>query len=239
MQKIKAEVERRRIVSGNTPSQKAIESEMQNLGGPRTDGSSSSTRRPERPVIEGILWKYGMRYASFVKKIPVIKELAEKYYWKLAREQKHFLHANTSFPAAHRSAFDIETRLNYAGFLEQISHEGLKGRIKRLIFHFIGFFAWWQGQINKALYDAIVRMETRQDTQIGDQGAKIKALHDTIADMETELAKRDKMIALLNDRLIILDQLGNCVYEELNRQMAEVARLRVEITGFSDRQEDL
>ena len=96
-----------------------------------------------------------------------------------------------------------------------------------------------QGAKIKAWHDTIADMETKQDTQIGDQGAKIKALHDTIADMETELAKRDKMIALLNDRLIILDQLGNCVYEELNRQMAEVARLRVEITGFSDRQEDL
>lgn len=35
-----------------------------------------------RSMLDNFLWKYGHKYASLIKKIPVLKKIAEKYYWR-------------------------------------------------------------------------------------------------------------------------------------------------------------
>ncbi len=49
----------------------------------------------------------------------------------------------------------LRTNLHFGGFIEMLKHEGMKGKIELRIFTVIGFFAWWQGQVNRALYNKL------------------------------------------------------------------------------------
>ena len=42
---------------------------------------------PKKFRFEELLWKYGIRYASFIKKIPILRDIAEKIFTKLARKR--------------------------------------------------------------------------------------------------------------------------------------------------------
>lgn len=35
-----------------------------------------------RSLLDKFLWKYGHKYARLIKKIPVLKKVVEKYYWR-------------------------------------------------------------------------------------------------------------------------------------------------------------
>lgn len=39
--------------------------------------------------IHGFVWKYGNRYAKSIKKIPVVRAMAEKYFWRLSGLEMH------------------------------------------------------------------------------------------------------------------------------------------------------
>ena len=255
MQKIEEEVEKRRTVSDDALSQRDTKVEIRNPEVTRIEGDSPSAKQSDRGVIKRILWKYGTKYAAVIKRIPVVNKFAEKYYWKLARIQKLPSDTYASFHTAGNSGFDIESNLNYIGFLGQIRHEGLKGRIKRLIFNIIGFFAWWQGQVNKALYAKIARHEAQlvqQTAQIASQEAQL--LHQTeliknqeaqvarqaeqINNQQKQLADRDKTFEDLVYKLSVLSRIEDSLYKELTNQKSEIARLRREIAEHTCQQKD-
>ncbi len=47
---------------------------------------SKKLARIKRP-IEGMLWKYGLRYAKAINRVPFLKSIAGYYYWVLAIKQ--------------------------------------------------------------------------------------------------------------------------------------------------------
>ncbi|MGD1075618.1 MAG: hypothetical protein ABR903_06015 [Thermodesulfovibrionales bacterium] len=89
----------------------------------RRSGVSGSTDQAE-PSLQGLfieerridkfLRKYGLKYAAFIKRVPVLRTIAENHYWRL------------------------ETNWNCRGFLEQTKREGLKGKVKLIIFWLTG-----------------------------------------------------------------------------------------------------
>ena len=144
----------------------------------------------------------------------------------------------------------LESNLNYTGFLEQLKREGLKGKIKLWIFKVIGFFAWWQEQVNSALYNKLVKQSemlagqqaqlarqneqiTKQEAQLAGQQAQLARQNEQIAKQEAQLAgqktiitDRDKVIEDLYHKLSLSSRLEDVLYEELTSQRAEMVRHR-------------
>jgi hypothetical protein len=197
-------------------------------------------------LVQGFLWKYGTKYAGAIKKIPILNEFAERYYWKLSGDSPSpSAPAASHFPTHDAGSDILIANLNYIGFREQLRHEGLKGIIKRLIFQVIGFFAWWQGQINKALHDLLARQEaqlTRQSELLARQEARLTRQSELLAVQEAQMAKqeaviadRDRIIEELENRFSVLNRVEDALYEELTEQRTEIARQRREITERIDR----
>ncbi len=116
----------------------------------------------------------------------------------------------------------FESNLNYAGFLEQLRQEGLKGKIKRVIFNGIGFFACWQGKINNALYEAFAK----QEAQILKQEAQISKQEAQISKQEAQIANWFRIIEDFKRRLSELSLLEDALYQELTELKAQVAKQR-------------
>ncbi len=220
MQKIEEEVEKRRTDPGKTSSECSKKTEIRNPEGAPFTGDSPPARRSDMGVIKGTLWKYGTKYAAVIKKIPIARSFAEKYYWKLSGIKGSSFNTNSSFHAAINSGVDIESNLNYIGFLSQIRHEGLKGKIKRLIFNIIGFFAWWQAQVNKALYAKIARHEAQLvqlTAEISNQDARLVHQTEQIKNHEAQVAQQTAQIANQEARLLHQS-------EQIKNHEAQVAR---------------
>jgi len=137
---------------------------------------------------------------------------------------------------------------SYAGFLDQLGKEGLKGKIKRFIFHFIGFFAWWQEQINRTIRKAIVDQQARverQEVQLTELRMLVAKLNAIVKEFQEQPPGKDKRNeesaqrhrrtdalenALykeeLEQRLARIDLLESALYKELSEQKAELARHR-------------
>lgn len=49
-------------------------------------GTSHGTLQHMINRIDSLLWKYGLRYAKTIKRIPVLKNTAERLYWKLVNK---------------------------------------------------------------------------------------------------------------------------------------------------------
>ena len=90
--------------------------------------------------LESLLWKYGMRYASIIKRMPWVKEIAQKEYLRLYRKRTVYrngqavLHRQNQLGA---SEFRKETMsmvppneigVNVAGYLDTESGVGEAGR---------------------------------------------------------------------------------------------------------------
>jgi hypothetical protein len=190
-----------------------------------------SPEQSERGFVRGVLWKYGTRYAGVIKKVPGLNRIAEDYYWRLSGDSRP-VSVTTSVPGPDVLA----TNLNFAGFLDHLKHEGLKGRIKRRIFTVIGFFAWWQGQVNGALYEKLSEHEARlaeQDarlaeraSRLAEQEARLVEQAGIIGRLAAESAAKDKVVTDLERRLHIQSRLEDAIYEELTAQRAEIARQR-------------
>jgi hypothetical protein len=98
--------------------------------------------------------------------------------------------------------------LNYTGFLDRLREEGLKGKIKRFIFHFIGFFAWWQEQINFTIRNAIIEQQARiqqlgaqfhqQQAQFNQQEAQLRQQEAQLRRQEAQLTEQRLLVAKLN-----------------------------------------
>ncbi len=154
-------------------------------------------------AVNSILWEYGTRYAKLIKKIPIIRRIAERHYWKLAYS-RFPTDAGATPPSRNEITGD------YNGFLGQLRHEGLKGRIKLFIFKFIGFFAWWQEQINRFVFHEL----HRQNTAFRDMSGRLSSferIHDTDGQ---ELSRQKTLFEDMTQRLALLEQTNKRLLEE-------------------------
>ncbi len=162
---------------------------------------AESDKSAAASALDKFLYTFGMRHAGFVKKIPALRTIAEHHYWRLA--------ALFPCPAIlNESPLDfLGANWDYLNFHDQLKHEGLKGRIKRLIYKLIGFSAWWQAQINRAFLQEMGSLKQELDAQ------------------RNELHRKDDLIADLSSRLADtreeLDKTAIKLSEELNDLRAE------------------
>jgi len=93
----------------------------------------------------------GLTFVSLIKKIPILGYLTERFFGP-ARKQ-------TGTPESHIGRGDIAVdRMvgsDYGIFVQMLRNEGFKGKIKGYIFKVIGFYAWWQSQINREMLKLI------------------------------------------------------------------------------------
>jgi SAM-dependent methyltransferase len=214
MRKIKEEVERRKKLSQEQTYQQGEES---------VSKSSTIEDNPSKKSFDHLLWKYGRRYKKIIKKIPVLEYIAKKQHLRLAHQFGH------PHPVTHESLpghLDINVLpyyINYHGFLIQVKErEGLKGRIKSFLFKFIRFFAWWQEQINRALYQELMTQKAKMDER--DRWVQ-ELLHQQMNSLKEDLSRRDKIVEGLDNRVALLSQ----AKDELSRELAERDRFLEEL----------
>jgi 2-polyprenyl-3-methyl-5-hydroxy-6-metoxy-1,4-benzoquinol methylase len=115
-------------------------------------GISGFKQRPALGVLESFLWNLGTRFAAMIKRIPLLNFLSEKVYFRLLKKQTMAPAGSSgNEPPPSRDSLNIETMWNYDVFLKALEQEGFKGKVKRSVFNLIGFYAWWQSQINREL----------------------------------------------------------------------------------------
>lgn len=197
MQKIREEVAKRKVLSQREKSSGHFE--KPSVG---TKGGS---------VISKILLAFGTRNAAFIKKIPVIRNVAEKYYWRLSNKLTYPV---TGLEASGTVGPCLEDMVNYRIFLQEIGHHGLKGRIKRIIFGLIGFFAWWQEQVNNALYGELIRLRKLAEVQ----GKTIKGMDDELSRTRQQAESLARTIKDMESMLAVLNKTGDALYRELISQ---------------------
>jgi hypothetical protein len=139
---------------------------------------SRSTRR------DRLLWKYGTRYGNVINRIPILKYIANKNYLRLVRPQTLNAGNQAPFSSDQSGGHFIGRNWYYSEYIEQTQKEGLKGRIKLFILKYFGFFAWWQAQVNKALYQEI----TRLNDLIENNEKSIQESMDQNAEMRQQIA---------------------------------------------------
>ena len=126
--------------------------------------------------------------------------------------------------------------INYHGFLVRAKEkEGLKGRIKSFLFKFIRFFAWWQEQINRALYQELMAQKARMDER--DRRVQ-ELLNQQMNSLKNELSERDKMVEDLNNRLVHLSQAKDELYRGLSDQRAKTEEAEGRVEGLLNQQRD-
>jgi len=79
---------------------------------------------PEKSRVEELLWKYGTRYAPFIKKIPVVKDIAEIVYADLNQK----MNLRLSLPLdvnVKMSSVDYENARNISGQIRDHSSLGI------------------------------------------------------------------------------------------------------------------
>jgi SAM-dependent methyltransferase len=182
MERIRREVEGRK-----KPSPKETPQEVLHLA---SHPSSAETDQPGLS-LDDFLWKYGTKYAKMINKIPILKNIAKKQYWRLApikRYQSSFINP----PRTNHMDLDfLGTNWYYHDFFEQTKKEGLKGSIKRFILKYVGFHAWWQGQINKAIYQEL----TRQRADLTEREKISEDLHaKTTMELRQEISEMSRQI---------------------------------------------
>ncbi len=179
----------------------------------------SSNPSGELKGMSGILWRCGIKYAYAIKKIPVVKRLAEAYYWKLASRRTSLFSTRT--PVSQEMTSD------YNQFLKRLKKEGLKGRIKLLIFRFIGFFAWWQEQINYWLFQELrsVRVHSeRTETGVNDLKGDVAVLTKSVEMLSREL--KEGQLPVRPGQTLALDDVTYIAFEDRFRGSRELIKER-------------
>ena len=148
--------------------------------------------------------------------------------------------------------------INYHGFLVQAKEkEGLKGRIKSFLFKFIRFFAWWQEQINRALYQELMAQKARMDErdrrvqellnqqmnslekEIGEAQRRMEGLlHQQSDHLRSELTERDKVLGELGNRLNLFGQAKDELSRELSDQRMKSGEAERRVEGLLNQQRD-
>jgi SAM-dependent methyltransferase len=184
MQKIREEAARRKKILHKETDQGTIQ----------TPSSLSSIEiyKP-RSSFDNFLWKYGTRYAKTIKKFPILKTIAEKQHSRLTSRERLQTTSGASAPLNNESLDFLGVNWYYHHFFEQTKTEGLKGKIKLWILKYLGFFAWWQGQINKIIYQELTRQRA-------------------------ELTERDRKIEVMRSELTEINRLKDHKFEEVLRE---------------------
>ncbi len=236
MRKIREEVAARKSLShGEEP-----------LCGSEFSQQKGSAQKDRNGVFSNFLWTFGTSNSALIKKIPLVKNVAEKYYWLLANKQ------GDSDPGGFGTKDmrqDLEDVLNYHKFLEETGRQGLKGRIKLFIFKLIGFFAWWQEQINSALYREIVNQRTGIDgayQELVSQRAKIEevssrlatlsraedALYQELIDQRTALSGSDK--AMEKSLTWKIDRMTLEIHEQIRNLELKIMELEKRLISLGE-----
>jgi len=121
----------------------------------------------------------------------------------------------------------LESNLNYTGFLEQLKREGLKGKIKLWIFKVIGFFAWWQEQVNSALYNKLVK----QSEMLAGQQAQLARQNEQITKQEAQLAGQQAQLARQNEQITKQEAQLAGQQAQLARQNEQIAKQEAQLAG--------
>jgi len=227
MERIREEVKRRKKL----PAQETFQ-ETEQL--PPNPIIIKDNHNAKKNSYDHFLWKYGRRYKKIIKAVPILKNIAKKQHSRLARQSIH------SQPVTQQSLpnrVDIDVLpyyINYHGFLVQVrEEEGLKGRIKSFLFKFIRFFAWWQEQINRALYQELMSQKAKMD----ERDRWVQELHNQqINRLMQELSGRDKMIEDLNNKFIFLSQVKDELSRELGDQRVKIGETESNLEGLLHQQ---
>ncbi len=97
---------------------------------------------PKRPPVKEALWEFGMRHASKIKSVPVLRTIAEKTFWRLAGEMAPASLPPSPFPGgpamvaagvSPRKGTD-EPGVNLAGYIDTESGvgEAARGMVRSL-----------------------------------------------------------------------------------------------------------
>lgn len=171
-------------------------------------------REDGKDNIDSLLWRYGTRYAKVIKKIPFLRDVAERYYWKLVFPRERTL--STVMPDRQKGE---RMGLNYRQFLEEIRKEGLKGKAKLLIFKFIGFFAFWQEQINSTLHQELSGLRA----EVAEKDALLRELTHDVETLRARVAEKLGMMDELDRRLTALSRTEDALYQDVTDLRAEIA----------------
>lgn len=184
MQRIREEAARRKRANLSE------EISMDKSVGPEVSETATITNETTANTrIDRFLWKYGTRYAKMINKIPVLKNISEKQYLRLVLKKTSADTLAMLLPSNDRGLNFLGINWYYHDFFEQTRKEGFKGRIKLFILRYIGFYAWWQGQINKVVYQEL----TRQGSEFFEANRRMEnQLDQAMNGLRSELAERDK-----------------------------------------------
>lgn len=168
-----------------------------------------------KKLIDRFLWKYGRKYKKIIKGTPFLKKIAQKEHQRLAQKVIYSPLTAQSIYSSPVNYDNLPYYINYHGFLEQAKEkEGIKGIAKYHLFKLIRYFAWWQEQINRALYQELIAHKARMD----EKEKWIQELyHQQFNRLTDELMKRDQIIEDIHRKLLLFDQ----AKEELSRGLVE------------------
>jgi len=227
MRKIREEVERRK---------KLREQEAYQGAEQLVSKSSTTEDNTTKNSFGHFLWKYGRRYKKIINTVPILKDIAKKQHSRLVHKFIHSLPIPQQSPPGPLDINVLPYYINYHGFLVQVKkEEGLKGRIKSFLFKFIRFFAWWQEQINRALYQELMT----QKAKIGESDRRVQELHhQQMNGLKKELSERDKMVEDLNHRLVLIGQAKDELSRELGDQRGKIGETESHLVGLLHKQGD-
>ena len=238
MQKIKGEATKRK-------SLKPQEELLQNISIPPNFSEIPPTIKTtaENTRADRFLWKYGTRYAKIINKIPLLKNIAKKQYMKLAFKQKYPLTSVSTQPPNEEGLNFVERNWYYHDFFEQTKKEGMKGRIKLFILKSFGFFAWWQGQINRTVYQEMIKLndliENRAREVEGIVNQKVQGLMRELREVEVAKANKETVDEI---RLEVATKADKGEVGKVSRELNEVGILKadkVEIEGLRHEIKDI
>lgn len=103
------------------------------------DVSAKMVPQKKKVTVKELLWEYGTQYASLIKSVPLVRNIAEKMYFKLARERRAGSVLYRTFPVSapdkpvHSASRDKpfsadEMGINIAGYIDTESGVGGSGK---------------------------------------------------------------------------------------------------------------
>jgi SAM-dependent methyltransferase len=233
MQKIKEEVERGKRHQHHQES-------PQNVSVAWNPSTESTKPKPLKgnTGIDKFLWKYGTRYSKFINKVPVLKGIAERHYLRLASHPISTRSESISHHSNEKGMNFIGTNWYYHDFFEQTKKEGIKGKIKLFILKYFGFFAWWQGQINRAVYQEITKLndfiENRTREVEGTVNQKVEGLLCELRAVEVAKANKEAVDEIRQGVTTKADKTEVARFmDEIRPEVATKAD-KVEIEGLRD-----
>lgn len=166
-------------------------------------------------ALDRFLWRYGMKYRGIIKKIPILNGIARREHSKLACRLIYSKPIRQDWVSNPLEIDALPNYINYHGFLIDVRREGFKGKVKLFLFKFFRFFAWWQEQINRALYQELMS----QRAKMAESERWFREFQkDHMNLLSEERAKRDEAVKIIDEHLIRLDQIGKEAFQQIYDQ---------------------